>query len=142
MDILNQLFGKILVPEAVAEEIQEKENRFKGFSEILQSGFIEVRQIKNESFSKGLKLDIDDGEAEAIVLAKELGSEIILMDELSARSQCKYHGLKPLGSIGCLILARNKGIITAVKPLLDDMRTLGNFWIKESLYESIVQDYG
>ncbi len=141
LDILEKLFGRIIIPEAVAKEIKEKEKKFKGVEEVLNSNFIEVQKIHNDTFSNNLKIDLDDGEAEAIVLAKELKIRLILLDELSARSLCKYHDLDALGTIGCLILAKEKGIVSTIKPFLDGIREKGNFWIKETLYESIISRY-
>ena len=141
LDILEKLFQRIIIPEAVANEIREKEKRFKGVSEILNSNFIEVQEIKNYTFANNLKVDVDDGEAEAIVLSKELKIKLILLDELSARSLCKYHELDALGSIGCLVLAKDKEIISSIKPFLDGFKEKGNFWINDSLYDSILKRY-
>ncbi|HMZ60745.1 MAG TPA: DUF3368 domain-containing protein [Leptospiraceae bacterium] len=141
LDILEKLFQRIIIPEAVANEIREKEKRFSGVSEILNSSFIEVHKIKNYTFANNLKIDVDDGEAEAIVLSIELEIRLIILDELSARSLCKYHNLYALGSIGCLVLAKEKDIISSIRPFLDGFREKGNFWIKESLYESILKIY-
>ncbi len=141
LDILEKLFGKIVIPEAVAKEIKEKGKKFKGVEEVLHSNFIEIQKIKNDTFSNNLKIDLDDGEAEAIVLAKELKIRLILLDELSARSLSKYHELDALGTIGCLILAKEKGIIITIKPFLNGIREKGNFWIKDTLYQSIISRY-
>lgn len=141
MDILENLFNKIVIPEAVSIEISKKDNKFKGINNLLTLNFIQVSTIHNKTFAETLKLDIDDGESEAIALAKELDIKVVLMDELSARTICKYHSLDVLGSIGCLILAKEKGLISQVKTYMDGFKEKANFWIKDSLYKTIIDKY-
>ena len=131
----------MLIPSAVFQEIERKNTKFKGIDKLLTFDFIEVHTIHNKAFAETLKLDIDDGEAEAIVLAKELDIKMVLMDELSARKICKYHQINVLGSIGCLILAKEKGLITQIKPYIDGFKEKGNFWIKDNLYKSIIDNF-
>lgn len=140
LDILESLFDKIFIPEAVEKEILEKEHKFQQISKILKLDKFEIVKIKNTIFLDNLKLELDDGESEAIVLAKELNLGTILLDEVSARNIAKFHGLIPLGTIGCLALAKKKKIIQKIQPVLDEIIQKGNFWIKLELYKKTIFD--
>ena len=50
-----------------------------------RSGWIEVVELTNESVVRLLKLELHDGEAEAIALAIEQHPEIVFLDETEAR---------------------------------------------------------
>lgn len=64
-----------------------------------------------------LKLLVDDGEAEAIALASGLKLKIIL-DDRQAREVAKRLGLAVIGTVGCLLKAKNAGVVAAVMPLI------------------------
>ena len=80
---------------------------------------------------EALKIRVDDGEAEAIALASERKCQIVL-DDLQARAVGKEMGLKVVGTVGSLVLAKRAGIISAILPLLDDLATNG-FYLSEAL---------
>ena len=78
LDILEKLFGKIIVAEAVYNEIKAKQHY--GYHEI-DSGFIEVRRIQGLLYKDFLLRELDLGETETILLAKELGADYVMIDE-------------------------------------------------------------
>ncbi|MGD2088198.1 MAG: hypothetical protein PVH61_18620 [Candidatus Aminicenantes bacterium] len=57
-------------------------------------------------------IDLDKGEAETIILAEELQADIVLIDEKFARNFAEIRGLKLSGSLGVLLEAKNRGIIS------------------------------
>jgi predicted nucleic acid-binding protein len=48
-------------------------------------------------------------------------------------------GLQVIGTIGTLLLAKNKQIIPRVAPLLDAMIDVARYWVNKSLYEEVLQ---
>ncbi|OUL20145.1 nuclease, partial [Nostoc sp. RF31YmG] len=60
--------------------------------------------------------ELDDGEREAIALALETGEQRILLDEREARQVAENLGLQAIGTLGILLLAKNRGVITQVQP--------------------------
>lgn len=65
-----------------------------------------------------LRLLVDPGESETIVLAYEKGLRIIL-DDLKAREVAKRLGVPVTGTVGLLLKAKQEGVIQALRPLLD-----------------------
>jgi len=64
------------------------------------------------------------------------------MDERLGRDIASHFGLQYIGLIGVLIVAKKKGIISAVKPYLDELRDVAGFRVKEALYIRVLQDEG
>ena len=65
LDILPQVFFSITIPTAVSTEV--------GF----EADWLTVRSVQNLALVATLKTQVDEGEAQAIALAMELGDAII-----------------------------------------------------------------
>jgi len=81
-----------------------------------------------------LIVNLDSGESEAIVLAKELDADFLLMDEIKGRKIAKEFQIKTIGLIGVLIKAKEMKIIYSVKEILEELRNTAGFWISQNLY--------
>jgi len=78
-----------------------------------------------------LRLLVDPGESEAIVLAYEKGLRIIV-DDRKAREVAQRLGVPVTGTVGLLIKAKQEGVITTVRPLLDALDA-NHFRISDAL---------
>ncbi|MBI4685939.1 MAG: DUF3368 domain-containing protein [Nitrospirae bacterium] len=136
LKIIEQLYGKVIIPEEVSNELS---NAGIG-KQIEQSLWIEKHQVKNKGFADSLKLELDAGEAEAIAVAIELKADLLLIDERRGRNIASRFGQKFNGIMGMLIEAKHKGIITSVKPIIDDLKVNAGFWIGNALYHRVLQE--
>jgi hypothetical protein len=91
---------------------------------------------------QALQQELDAGEAEAIALAVEVGSALLLMDERLGRDTAQHFGIRYTGVLGILIEAKHKGLVQAIKPHLDALRDLAGFHVSEALYQRVLQDVG
>jgi len=80
---------------------------------------------------------LDAGEAAAIPLAERLGATL-LADDASARAVALGRGLVVVGTLGVLLRAKQRGLVTAVSPTLDHMRSLGMF-VSEPLRKKVLE---
>ena len=69
-------------------------------------------------------------------------AEIGRLDDVAARTIAFRHGLRVMGTIGCLRLAKDRGLIPAIAPLLDQLQTNARFWISSSLRTRVLRDAG
>ena len=144
-DILEQLYQKVLIPDSVSQELWECEHRNSAKGKllpILVSEWIERQVVINQYLVNQLKLELDAGEAEAIALALEKKSDILLIDERRGRKVASRFGLNYIGTLGILIEAKHKGLITAIKPIVDNLIIEAGFWIKNDLYDKFLQVAG
>ncbi len=128
--ILKELYGTVFVPQAVYYEIEEGKNK-PYYCDLTIEPWIIIKEIKNKQ-SRGFLFDLDEGEAEAIILAKELNAELILLDEKEGRRYAKQLNLTITGTIGILLKAKDRGLIASVKEDLLKLKEKG-IWIKQSL---------
>lgn len=123
LKLLQQIVGEIIIPEAVFKELFEYKKA--DVKSIKQCKWIKVAKVKSKNDVELLLPSLDRGEAEVIVLAKELKADLAIIDELSARKVAMTMNLPLIGTVGLLITAKKRGLINAVKPLLDEMISKG-----------------
>ncbi len=69
---------------------------------------------------------LDAGEISALALALEL-KQPVLMDERLGRQVATHHHINVVGSIGILLAAKQKGLIPAIAPIIQQWRNWGYF---------------
>jgi predicted nucleic acid-binding protein len=142
LKIFPRLYGDLMIPEAVWQEVVLAGAGQPGAEEIETASWIQVQPATNRELVQALRQDLDAGEAEAIALALEVGAEFLLMDERLGREVAQHLGVRCVGLIGVLIEAKHKGLIGDIRPLLDALRDVAGFRISESLYQRVLQDEG
>jgi predicted nucleic acid-binding protein len=81
------------------------------------------------------------GEAEAIVLAWELGADAIILDDATARGIAEAAGQRVRGLLGLLLYCKERGVVRALKPILDELLAAG-FFLDDALYHVILRQAG
>lgn len=110
IDILEKLYGQVVVPTAVFEELNAVAAPSKVKSWLVNHPeWFEVKGLTTE-IGEDLKF-LDVGEGEAIQLAEELNADLLIMDERLGRKTAEEHGLRVVGTIGILALAKKKDLI-------------------------------
>jgi len=135
IDILKHFFDRVYIAQAVYDEIKFK--RAFGYQEI-DDDFFQIEDIKDD-FSQNILLnDLDLGEAQTIVLAKEMGADIVLIDETIGYNIAKSQELNVKRTLSFLIASKKRGYIDEVKPLLDEMIDKGR-WISRKVYRDVLR---
>ncbi len=83
---------------------------------------------------------VDAGEAEAIALASEKNC-LLISDDKQARSAAKRLGVAVIGTVGVLIRAKQNGIITEIKLILDALDA-NEFRLSRALREEALKIAG
>lgn len=137
--LLHQLYGTVLIPEAVYRELTNPSFPVAGSDEVKTFDWIQTRTVGDLNLVQALSDDLDAGEAEAIALAIEMQAEQVLIDERRGRLIADRLNLRYTGILGILVEAKSQGLIAEFKPLLDALINEAGFWVAESLYNSVLQ---
>ena len=128
IDLLEKLFGDVLIPQAVFDELTVDE-RFRLEDQIRQTKFIAVKPVNNPESASILKraTGLDQGESEAIVLTDELKADLLLMDEAKGRNVSAQMGIRIMGTIGILMAAYEEQELTSdeVRECVDGLQRAG-----------------
>ncbi|GAB4505728.1 MAG: hypothetical protein Fur0043_27260 [Anaerolineales bacterium] len=101
-----------------------------------------AKNIQNKPLAQSLFQELDEGEAEAITLAVDLGVDIIVMDEKIGRERARGLGLKTVGVLGVLLAAKKQGKIKSLKNAMTALRNEVGFFISDDLYLQILTQAG
>ena len=115
IDLLEKLFGKVFIPQAVFNELTVDARFQLEAEQIREKAFVVVKSVDNLESASILKraTGLDQGESEAIVLTDELKADLLLMDEAKGRNVSVQIGLRIMGTIGILMAAYEEQELTA-----------------------------
>lgn len=138
LELLNSLYLKIHIPEAVYKEIIiDGGDKTNNHDFISTNNWIEVVKIQNAKGKKLFITSLHEGEVETMILAMEMPADLCILDDLLARKYAENVGLNITGTLGVLIAAKNKGYVKEVKPILDKLLDVG-MYVDRKLYSSVL----
>jgi predicted nucleic acid-binding protein len=138
LDLLRQMFGTLVVPEAVWQEVASVPDDRPGSVELRSSAWVSHTAVQDTALVRLLRQDLGAGESEAIVLAHELRADVLLIDERLGRSAATRLGLAITGLVGVLIDARRRGLLPDASQVVESLRNEAGFWISDPLVKLII----
>jgi len=144
-NLLRNLFGGIAIPQAVFEEVViggaglPVETHVR---EAIASSWLTVRPTVDAGEVERLcQAGLNRGESEAIVLAAELNAEALLMDDSDGVRFARNAGITVVRTAGIFRLAKQRGLLDAIRPKIDALRREG-FWLSDEHYRMIIESAG
>ena len=136
LHLLEVLYNTIIIPEAVWQEVEAgKDKAF--YTDLAALSWVDIQTVQNPAAVEYLT-DLDRGEAEVIVLAREISADLVIIDETLGRQYARHFELPFTGTIGILLRAKKEGHIPAIKPLLQQLQQQG-VWISNRVFHEILQ---
>jgi len=129
--LLDNLFKEVIVPISVFDELTVARKPEAQSIAVWAQGKVVAATDKRLMQSFGLMLDA--GESEAMTLYFEKNADFLLIDEKKGRRIAAYNKINVVGTLGILLLAKQKDLIKAVKPLLNRLQQ-SYIRISEELY--------
>jgi predicted nucleic acid-binding protein len=116
LNMLDMLFAEVIIPERVYAEltVPNKPESIK----IARWAQEKIVQARNPHLLQALNVSLDAGESEAMALYWEQSADFLLVDEKKGRKIAALNGMKVIGTLGILLLAKQKGLLPEIKPML------------------------
>lgn len=134
--LLKSLFKEVLIPPMVHRELLGKcGNESEQIDSALQD-FIQVTKLKPVApETEAVVADLDEGEKQAISLASSIeGDVLLLLDDRAGREAAGIIKIPTTGLIGILLLAKEKGLVENIKPLIEETRNSG-YWLSDEVFD-------
>jgi predicted nucleic acid-binding protein len=137
LDLLKSLAGEVLIPPFVHKELFGKLGVEAVMIEEGLRTFIRIAAVATKERSvEGVLTELDEGERQAIVLASDIGKDVLLlMDDRAGRQAARKLGIHVTGLVGILLSAKEKGVVNRVGPLIDELRESG-YWLSDEVVEA------
>ena len=126
LSLLKSLFGEVTITTIIAKEC--------GF---IIPEFILVEDPVNLNYQLILEGYLDKGEASALALALEKKNCLLIIDEAKGRKEAKQLHLNYTGTLGILLVAKDKGLISSISEILEEIKQT-DFRISKSLLKEVI----
>ena len=130
LGLLEQLYGQVTVTDVVRDELLNAgAAAFDGQAQLQAA----LRQwVRVEKSTPGLKLqalnpNVDAGELSSIALCMRLPDSLLIVDDKAARLEAQARGLRFIGLLGVLLQAKQRGLLSSLAPVLQDLVGSGYF---------------
>jgi predicted nucleic acid-binding protein len=125
LEILQLLYKEVLITTEISKEFRKK-----------LPNWIKIQDPTNADVYRNFSEIVDAGEASAITLSIEIGDCILILDDLKARKLAHELNLRYTGTIGILLLAKNKGLIDKMDEIIDKIHD-SDFRLSKSLIDRL-----
>ena len=141
-DLLKHLFGEVHIAQAVYNEIMNA-GSVKGTAvpEVSTSLWLKSVAVQDRLAVEVLLDELDFGEAETIVLAREIKADWVVMDEKKGRQKLVQLGINKIGTLGVLLKAKEINLLSHIKPELEKLQENG-FSLSQAVIESVLEQAG
>ncbi len=134
-EVLPSLFGSILIPPVVAEELQH----FRTPPPVrawmsTPPPWLEIRPPQQAPEAPLLRLGA--GERDAILLAREIGADLLLMDDLAGREEAERRAFAVMGTLRVLELGAERAMLDLPAAIAKLQAT--SFYLPASLIQEML----
>ena len=141
LDLLEKVYRRILIPQAVYDEVTEKDDA-AGRQIAQRPDWIEVVQISDRSQKQMYRARLHDGEVEVMILAQEAPvADLVIIDDNAAKKTAKFLDLRVTGTLGVLMRAKRMGYISSVAAVIDELCKNG-FYVDDAVRAMVLEGAG
>jgi len=140
LELLKKLYSQVVVPPAVARELDIGAERGVDVPDLSLMGWVRVVSLRSDALIPAVT-DLGSGEAEVIGLGRENQASLVVIDDRLGRRIAKICGLAVTGTIGVLLKAKQERHLPAIAPVIQALQGAG-LWLSEELVSLILRKTG
>jgi predicted nucleic acid-binding protein len=126
LDLLQLASPEIVVPTAVAEEIQRRGPHDPAARVIVSTPWLEV--VVTPPIPPAIQAwDLGPGESAVLSWCSSHAGAEAIIDDLAARRCAEALGIPARGTLGLVLLGKKRGKLPAARPVLEALRASGMF---------------
>ncbi len=137
LHLLPKLVGRVIVPPAVIEELEQGRRLGVDLPDLSAVDWIDIREPTSINVLP-LVTSLGPGETQVLALGIEIPGSILILDDALARQIGKTMRLPMRGTLGLLLDAKQAGLISEVKPLLDQLSAL-RFRLSRETFDAVLK---
>jgi hypothetical protein len=130
LQLLPALFGRIIVPPAVAAEATYRGSALPGW--------VDMHPLGRPIDARVSAAHLGPGESEVLCLGIELKDAWLILDDGNARTLAHELRIRVLGTAAVLLQAKRAGFLPLVRPTLDALLARG-FRLDRKVYDLILK---
>jgi predicted nucleic acid-binding protein len=140
LGLLPALYERVRVPSSVLAELQPGSGLPGAvrIAESLEDGWLLEQRLPggvDTELARLMQL-LDPGEAEAVLLCQSTACRFLLIDERRGRRVARSRGIPIVGTAGVLMVAKQRGLIAFVLPVIRDLKAAG-YWFSAELVAEV-----
>ena len=136
LHLLPALFESAQVPPAVVAELAEGRRRGVNLPDLAGLPWVTVRAVRDRTLLP-LVTSLGSGEKEVLALGLEAPDHLLVLDDRAARRYAIAVGLEVTGTVGILLLAKERRLLDAVRPAMDRLQRL-RFRLSAATYRRVI----
>ncbi len=126
LEVLHQQAVPVLVPDVVMAEISSLGPGDPAVQAVQQAAWIHIVPAPPAPPSV-TNWKLDDGESSVIAVALQHPGSMTILDDLAARRCAQALKLPTQGTLGLVLVAKQIGLIQAVRPVVEDLQHAGMY---------------
>ena len=136
LSLLELLYQEVRVPRAVFDEVSRKSKKeAEKLNHYLENKIVEVKNTNHIIIKDGT---LELGELEAMALYKQMNADRLLIDDKRARKIADLNQIKVIGSLGILLLAKEKKLILEIKSKVVKIQE-SDIFLSEDIIEKVLK---
>ena len=144
LDLLREQFGAVRSPPAGSRELAALRNPGAklALAAAVEAGWLQAVSLPPSAPYPGELHGLDAGETEALRLALAINADRVLMDEKEGRQRATKLGVRTIGVIGILIVARQTRRIESLANEIARLRREAGFFVGRALEGQALAEVG
>jgi predicted nucleic acid-binding protein len=143
-ELLQQLYGRILVPQAVWEEVEQGLREGRPGPDVASTPWMELRPTTLAAAVRAADAKLGRGEAAVLSLALSVSpaqQAFAILDDRRAARAAKALDIPYTGILGALLAAKDAGLVNEIAPLIARLTHAG-LWVSPRVVRLVLARAG
>lgn len=141
LDALRRQHSTVVIPNEVEVELGALHipHAVSSIEKAKVDGWLVVATPTDEELAFAFTLELDEGEAQAIAIAKLRHADKLCIDEADGRAVAQRLGIPVIGVIGILLVEKEQGRVGSIRECIEKLQIDAGFFMSRKLIEDALR---